>query len=55
VLRARHLFHLFGDLVAYTVSTRAWWVLPVVAGMLVLMALAAASGAAVPYAMYTLF
>lgn len=53
--RARHLLHLVGDVGAYTVASRAWWVLPVVLLLVALLALAAVSGAAVPYAMYTLF
>ena len=53
--RLRHAAHLFGDVAAYTVAARAWWVLPVVITLVVVLALAAATGGAVPYAMYTLF
>lgn len=54
-MRIRHALHLFGDVTAYTVAARAWWVLPVVVTLVALLAVAAATGGAVPYAMYTLF
>lgn len=55
VLRVRHLFRLLGDVSAYTVASRSWWVLPVVVALVGLLAAATATGAAVPYTMYTLF
>lgn len=55
MLRLRHLGRLLSDVVAYSVATRSWWVLPVVVALVGLLALASAGGAAVPYTMYTLF
>ena len=55
MLRLRHGARLVGDLAAYAAASRAWWVLPAGVLVVVLLALAVATGGAVPYAMYTLF
>ena len=53
--RLRHAARLGGELVAYSVVNRAWWVPPVVL-LLMVVALAAVVGqAAAPYTLYTLF
>jgi len=55
VSRIRHAFHLVGDLAAYSVASRSWWVLPVVVTLIVVLAVAVVTSSAVPYAMYTIF
>jgi len=55
VLRLRHSFRLLGDVCAYTIANRVWWVLPMIVVLLGLMVVAVAGQAAVPYTMYTLF
>jgi hypothetical protein len=55
VLRLRHGFRLLGDVVAYAVVNRVWWILPMIA-VLGLIALAVTiTQAAAPYTLYTLF
>lgn len=55
MLRVRHTARLLRDVVGYAVTNRAWWVIPVLIGLLGLMALTTAGQTAVPYTMYTLF
>jgi hypothetical protein len=55
VLRARHLVRLAGDLTAYAVVNRAWW-LPALTLLLALVALLITVGqAAAPVTLYPLF
>jgi hypothetical protein len=55
VLRLRHLFRLSGDLVAYAVINRAWWV-PVLTLVLAMAALLITIGqTAAPVTLYPLF
>lgn len=55
MLRARHLLRLSGEVVAYAVVNRAWWVLPVVLVLAVVTLLVAVGQAAAPYTLYTFF
>ncbi|MCB1039773.1 MAG: hypothetical protein R2701_12935 [Acidimicrobiales bacterium] len=55
VLRLRYGLRLVGDLAAYTLAAKAWWVLPAVLLVVIGLALAVATSSAVPYALYTLF
>ncbi len=55
VLRVRHLFRLSGDLVAYAVINRAWWV-PALTLLLAMTALLITIGqTAAPVTLYPLF
>jgi hypothetical protein len=55
VLRLRHLFRLSGDLVAYAVINRAWWV-PALTLVLAMAALLITIGqTAAPVTLYPLF
>jgi hypothetical protein len=55
VLRLRHAVRLVSDVVLYSSSHRAWWLL-LVAPIIALAVLAVTTTqAAVPYAVYTLF
>jgi hypothetical protein len=55
MLRARHLFRLSGDLLAYAAVNRAWWV-PVLTLVLALATLLIAVGqTAAPVTLYPLF
>jgi hypothetical protein len=55
LLKARHLVRLSGDLVAYAVVNRAWWV-PALTLLLALVALLITIGqAAAPVTLYPLF
>jgi hypothetical protein len=53
--RLRHGVRLGGSFVSYSVTNRAWWVIPMVV-LLAVIALAIVVGqAAAPYTLYTLF
>lgn len=55
MLRIRHGVRLGRDIVAYAVINRVWWIIPLMA-LLVLVALAiTATHTVVPYTVYTLF
>lgn len=43
------------DLVAHARLNRAWWILPVAAGLLFAVLAGSATQSVVPYAVYTLF
>ena len=55
MLRLRHSARLVGDLFAYSMVNRTWWLAPLVLILLGLTLVAAVGQAAVPYTMYTLF
>ena len=55
MLRARHLFRLSGDLLAYAVINRAWWVPPLTLMLALAMVLVLIGQAAAPVTLYPLF
>ena len=55
MLRARHGVKLLREIWHYSATNRAWWLLPAVAALLAVAAIATASQAVVPYTIYTLF
>ena len=54
MLRLRHLGRVLGDLGAYSLATRTFWMVPFVLALLALALLATTGAAVVPYAVYTL-
>jgi hypothetical protein len=55
VLRLRHAFRLGGELVAYAVVNRVWWILPLAMLLGVVAVAVTVTQAAAPYTLYTLF
>jgi hypothetical protein len=55
MMRLRHGVRLAGELVAYAVVNRAWWVIPLVFLLVASALLIAAGQAAAPYTLYTVF
>jgi len=51
----RHAGRLSRDVVGYSVHNRAWWLLPVMAVLIVVIGLIVVGQAAAPYTLYTLF
>lgn len=55
ILRARHLLRLTGDLMAYAVINRAWWVPPLTLLLALATVLVLIGQAAAPVTLYPLF
>jgi hypothetical protein len=55
VLRLRHTFRLANEFVAYAVTNRVWWILPLVLVLAVVTVAVTVTQAAAPYTLYTLF
>jgi hypothetical protein len=55
MLFARHTVHLGMDVISYSVTNRLWWMVPLMAALALVAVVLAASHAAVPYTIYTLF
>jgi hypothetical protein len=55
VLRVEHLFRLVGDLVAYAVVNRAWWVIPMTVLLALATLLVVVGQAAAPVTLYPMF
>jgi hypothetical protein len=55
VLRLRHLVRLSGELVAYAVVNRAWWVIPLTLILALATLLVVIGQAAAPVTLYPLF
>jgi hypothetical protein len=55
VLRARHLVRLSGDILAYAVVNRAWWVIPVMLVLGLATLLVVVGQAAAPVTLYPMF
>jgi hypothetical protein len=55
VLRVEHLFRLVGDLVAYAVINRAWWVIPMTVLLALATLLVVVGQAAAPVTLYPMF
>ena len=51
----RHAGRLARDVVGYSVHNRAWWLIPVMAVLTLVVGLIAVGQAAAPYTLYTLF
>jgi heme/copper-type cytochrome/quinol oxidase subunit 1 len=55
VIFLRHAGRLARDVVGYAVHNRAWWLLPVMGLLVVVIGLIVVGQAAAPYTLYTLF
>lgn len=51
----RHSLRIAADVLSYARLNRAWWIVPVLAVLVLVVALGSASQAVVPVAVYTLF
>jgi len=51
----RHFGRFVRDVVGYSVHNRAWWLLPTMAVLVLVIGLIAVGQAAAPYTLYTLF
>ena len=51
----RHAFLMARDVVGYSVHNRAWWLIPTMALLVVVIGLIVVGQAAAPYTLYTLF
>ena len=55
MLRVKHLWRLAREIVVYSGTNRAWWMLPLMVLLGVIALAVVTTQAAVPYAVYTLF
>jgi hypothetical protein len=55
VLRARHAARLAREIVAYSVTNRSWWFIPIMIAFAAIALAVVTTQAAVPVAVYTLF
>ncbi len=55
MLRLKHLGVLVREVTGYSVANRRWWVIPLVATLVVLAAVVTVGQTVVPYSVYTLF
>lgn len=55
VMRLRYAARLAGEVVLYAKVNRAWWILPLMGLLVVIMAVVVVGQAAAPWTMYTLF
>jgi hypothetical protein len=51
----RHFLRMSRDVVGYSVHNRAWWLVPTMALLVLVIGLVAVGQAAAPYTLYTLF
>lgn len=54
-MRLRYAARLAGEVVLYAKVNRAWWILPLMGLLVVIMAVVVVGQAAAPWTMYTLF